>query len=235
MFGVTINGKHTFRDYGLRMKSYTLPMPEAKVSKIEIPYSDGALDQTEITGQVFYKDRDGVVFEFVQYDGNFKKYQEAVHRLAQELHGKKVEVIFDNDPEYYYLMRLSISASKSKMPLSNITITGSADPYKYGMYMLGENWKWDPFSFVDGVIVRLNDIDVDGEKVIPIGSDSAPTTPTFIVRESNGLRLEWEGDVYEMPTRGSYYFPQVKITEDTTSLVLKGSGQLNIECRGLYL
>ena len=43
--GIKIDDKHTERDWGLRMISMVIPMPEPKTNYIDIPGADGSLDQ----------------------------------------------------------------------------------------------------------------------------------------------------------------------------------------------
>ena len=63
--GIKIDDKHTERDWGLRMISMVIPMPEPKTNYIDIPGADGSLDLTQsLTGNVPYNMREGVQFTF---------------------------------------------------------------------------------------------------------------------------------------------------------------------------
>lgn len=46
MWGLTINDKHTFDDFGLCCLSCTLDPPEPRLYTIDIPGADGVLDAT---------------------------------------------------------------------------------------------------------------------------------------------------------------------------------------------
>lgn len=57
MWGLTINDKHTFDDFGLCCLSCTLDPPEPRLYTIDIPGADGVLDATAARGRVTYKNR----------------------------------------------------------------------------------------------------------------------------------------------------------------------------------
>ncbi|MBE6723362.1 MAG: mtfA protein, partial [Ruminococcaceae bacterium] len=46
MLGIKIGDKHTWRDWGLRLESYTIPMPEPQTKTIEVPGMSSVLDLT---------------------------------------------------------------------------------------------------------------------------------------------------------------------------------------------
>ena len=84
-------------------------------------------------------------------------------RLMNSIHGRKCRItLLDDDPAWYYEGRIGVSAWKSsndgKWPV--VTLTYDLYPYKlsqnlstFGATETGtDRWKWDPFSFVDGVI-----------------------------------------------------------------------------------
>lgn len=234
-FGLTIGGKHTYDDFGLKMTKMYIPFPEPKVNKIDIPYSSGCIDVTSIAGDVNYSDREGLQFEFKAYCKTYADWKRLLHKLASHLHGKKLEMICDDDRNYYYMVRLQLDSTRSNNVTSTIVLSGTADPFKYSRFKAGENWLWDPFNFETGIISKLSDIVVDGSESILISSDSVPTVPTFEVKNSNDLKLIFKGRTYEMPSDKTYYFPQLKIGEEIVSLDFVGSGTVSVIFTGRYI
>ena len=102
MYGVTFNGKHSLRDYGLYLS--TRPIignPEPRLYQLEIPGRDGLLDLTKsVTGTVTYSNRT-LEFEFASMK-NISEQVALRNALNNDLHGKEVKVILDEDSNYYY-------------------------------------------------------------------------------------------------------------------------------------
>lgn len=158
-FGLTINGKHT-SELGLKMTSMYIPMPAPKTYQVNIPYASGSIDLSEVTGNVNYEDRKGVEFSFILYDGSYDGWARALSSIARWIHGKKVQVIPDNDFNFYYACRLEVDGRKSNQINGKIVLSGTAEPFKYDKLASDEEWLWDPFSFETGVIRELSDLSI---------------------------------------------------------------------------
>lgn len=233
--GITIDGKHT-SEFGLKMTSMYIPQPEPKISRISIPGASGSIDLSEITGEIHYEDREGLQFEFDLMDESYEAWAIATSEISMWIHGKKVKVVLDNDPGYYYLCRLNVDSKKDNPVLSKITLKGTADPFKYDVQATDEDWLWDPFNFETGTILELSGLQITADSnEIKVTGMGLPTCPEFIITESTDLALFFEGSTYEMPEIGTYRFPQVKIGGDTATLIFSGTGSLSIRYRRRYL
>lgn len=235
MFGLTIGDKHTYNDFGLMMTSFYIPLPVTKTNQIEIPYSSGSIDLTEITGNPTFKDREGLRFEFAIHDKDWDSVERLKTRMAMYLHGRKLKMIPDNDLSYYYMARFEVNAEKEHKSYSKIILTGTAEPYKYDIIASDEPWLWDPFSFVDGVIRSSSNITVHSGDTFTILGAGVDTPPTFIVSQSNNLAVSAGGAYYSMPSTGIYKFPQIQVGAEDVTLTFSGSGKLSISYRGRYL
>ena len=98
-----------------------------------------------------------------------------------DLHGKRVKVIFDDDMGYYYVGRATVVPDYDrKGQIGTFTVTIDAEPYKYSIVDSLEPWKWDTFSFVDGVIQGYSDIVVNGSREVTLSGSELPVIPEFI-------------------------------------------------------
>lgn len=234
-YGLTIDGKHT-SDFGLKMTSMYIPQPEPKTNLISIPGASGSIDLSEITGQVCYENRSGLSFEFVLLDGSYEAFATATTDIAMWLHGKKLKVIPDNDLGYYYMCRLELDPKKSNSVLSIITLTGTAEPFKYDITASDDDWLWDPFDFETGIIRELGNLIVDNDhRSITILGGGMPTVPEFIVTESANLSVVYAGKTHNMYLPGTYRFPAIKVGMQDITLQFTGTGKLAIRYRGAYL
>lgn len=240
--GITIGDKHTYNDFNLLMSSYYIPEPEPKVQKIDIPFSSGSIDVTDITGVTPYNDRDGLEFVFGLKDGSHEAWAIAVRNISMYLHGQKMKMILDYDPQYYYMVRLQVNPEKTSRTTGQITLSGSAEPFKYALLASNEPWKWDPFSFVDGHITETtSDITVSGTKNITIYAGGVLTSPTFYVYESTNLTVTFDDTVYKLDKPNTakayevYRFPQLKVGNTDSILTFNGVGKVSVEYRGRFL
>lgn len=129
MKGITFGNYHSYRDFGLILSSKIIGAPTPKTELIDIPGGDGVLDLTEFFGEVKYNNRT-LTFEFStmvpqsQFMALFSKVQNA-------LHGQKMNISLDEDPEWYYIGRLSIPEWKVQKRIGKLTIVCDCEPFKY--------------------------------------------------------------------------------------------------------
>jgi len=248
-FGITlIDGeletgteKHTNTDFGLIMTNHVIPKPNVIPHKITIPYMSGNIDLTDAVGSPTYSERTGLVFEFEVKDGGRARCERIATDLAAFIHGKKLLMITDAEPEFFYVVRLEFDYSKSALNWSHITLKGTAEPFKYCVRLGGDDWLWDTFDFENGVITELNDLTPSastGYIDVPISTDTIGTVPEFDVTVSSGesgLSVAFGGRTHNMATTGTYYFPQIRIDSTVTSIRVSGAGTFSIVFRGKYI
>lgn len=234
--GVTFADKiHTDRDWGLKLLSIHIPMPEAKTQLIDIPGGDGSIDLTEISGRPVYNDREGIELIFDLLDGDYETWYLKYSEFAKEIQGKKVKMILDDEPDHYYLVRLSLNGQKTNPVYGQITFSGNAEPFKYDLLSSGEKWLWDPFNFHTGVIRTLMDIEITAaNKSVTIRGAGIDSPPSFLVTKADNLKLNHDGRIYTLKV-GKNRFPAVRVGKDDVTLQFSGTGKLTVEYRGQYL
>ncbi|MCI8797921.1 MAG: hypothetical protein HFG89_13955 [Dorea sp.] len=234
--GVTFDERiHTWRDWGLNLVSIYIPMPDPKNQIRDIPGGDGNIDLTEINGRPAYNDREGVELAFDLIDEDYKVWFMKYSEFAKEIHGKKVKMVLDDELDHYYMVRLNLDGQKTNPVYGEITLSGTAEPFKYDHVASNEPWKWDSFNFRTGVIRNLRDLVISNTnhtvKILGAGIDNPPV---FIVSEANNLKLTHEGRTYVLKV-GRNRFPAVRVGEEDVTLTFSGMGKLSIEYRGRYL
>lgn len=160
MLGVKFDDLHCEEDLGLILQTVSVPLPEAKTNTIEIPGADGILDVTSAFGTTRFKNRK-ITMVFTDKDPYAYRY-ENITTVANALHGKNVKIIFDEDPEYYYQGRLSVKDFVPNKSTRTVTIEADCEPYKYMLNEGNEPWRWNTFSFENGVIRDYADITISG-------------------------------------------------------------------------
>lgn len=151
---------HTWRDFGLIPSSAPVVVPaEQKVTTIDIPGANGSIDVTDqITRWPLFNNRSGS-WDF--YLGNYFTYAKLLDNLSRDimdntgnailasreetrdarytriqnrLHGKRVMIVFDDDPDYYWYGRVrvgSLNNSNDNKSPNGISINYDLYPYKF--------------------------------------------------------------------------------------------------------
>lgn len=211
--GVMFGDYHSYRDYGLWFRERPdIGDPEAKLNLVDIPGSDGSLDITEaVTGEVKYFDRT-LTFRFAA-KVDISEQQDIKKRLRNELHGKRMHIILDEDSDYYYDGRLSVSFENVMSWKMWVTITAVCDPYKYSLEETsvvkalsasgGSSARIEPTENVSRQV--FNSLFVFGSPSVPTANleifdtitvewssdhDVYSTTPMFVIDDADGGHLE---------------------------------------------
>ena len=130
MNGVTFGSKHSYRDWGLILKSRpVISPPSPKTVYVDIPASNGIIDLTEsLTGDVKFANRT-ITCEFNVIDVR-KKWSNIYSDVLDFLHGQMTTIILDEDPDYIYKGRVQVNEWKSNKRTATIVIEGNVEPYK---------------------------------------------------------------------------------------------------------
>lgn len=233
--GITFDTWHTSRDWGLKLVSYHIPMPEPKEKTVDVVGAHGVLDLTDTDGAVYYNRREGIEIIFDLEDGSAQVWLAKYSEIAAAIHGQKMKMILDDQPDYYYMVRLNLDSTKSEPVLSQFVLTGSAEPFKYDVTTSAEDWLWDPFNFHTGVIRVLKDIKITAtNKSVKVAGGGISTAPIFQVKISNSLKVTFGGRSYPLAV-GRNRLPEIRVGKTDATLIFTGTGELTIDYRGRYL
>lgn len=228
--GVTFGNKHSYTDFGLYpLYGGGISPPEVDEKIVEIPGSSTLLDLTDaLTDSPQYYGRKGE-FPFKIIGSN--AYCEAVHsRVMAHIHGKRMEVIKDDEKIYYYTGRLQVGKLDKRQGQAYFNITGTFDPYKIELTSTVEPWIWDTFNFEDGVIREYYDLMVDGTLNVTVIGSVMPIVPLFNVEsnDGNGMTLIVDGISYQL-TDGENRLPEIVLENGEYPMEFVGNGSVTIE------
>lgn len=233
MNGVTFGDKHSYRDWGLILKSRpVISPPSPKTLYIDIPGSDGVLDLTEsLTGGVKFENRT-ITCEFNVIDSR-KRWSNIYSEILDYLHGRRMEIILDEDPTYYYVGRFQVNEWKSDKVTSLITIEGNVEPYKLEVCGSLDDWEWDSFNFETGIIRQWKDLTVEDSLTITVVGTRKPVVPSLIVQsnDGSGMTVTFDGRTYNL-SDGVNRVVNINIIQETQALVFTGNGTVSIDYRG---
>lgn len=130
MQGVKYGEKHTFWDWGLLLKEApVISPPVPKIKLVEVPGSDDPIDITEaLTGTIHYEARE-ITCKFT-IKGHRERWPLVYSEVMNHLHGKRMEITFDNDQDFYYAGRVEISEWEPGQTVADMTIKATVSPHK---------------------------------------------------------------------------------------------------------
>ncbi|MGI6256598.1 MAG: hypothetical protein ACOYJU_00805 [Anaerovoracaceae bacterium] len=233
-YGATINGYHTLRNLGLVIGNNDIvSSPTPKINIIDIPGASKRIDLTEtLSGNVEFEGRT-LKFEFgIQLPKD--RWAETCRMILNTFHGRKVRVILDQEPEFYYEGRAEVDGFDRAGTLGTFVMTVNADAYKYDISGSLGDWEWDSFNFETGYIREYDSIAVDGSTNKMIEGSSIPVTPTFHVSDYSNERdayITYNGTRYPL-VEGENRFADLVIPPSGGRLYIYGKYTLGIEFRG---
>lgn len=231
MRGVTFGAYHTYKDFGLYMKTAPIvSAPAPKLYYVDIPGADGAIDMSEVhAGRVTYENRE-ISMTFVVINGR-ERWAHVYSKLMNAIHGKEMRIVLDGDPEYYYFGRPIVQKMDSGKKTADITITATVQPYKRSVNGTTDDWVWDNQDFENGIIYDYDDVLVEGENTIPLIVYGMNVTPVITV--SSDMTLTVNDCEYSM-TAGENK-QTLKLFDGMNMLKFTGNGHVKIEYRQVTL
>lgn len=213
MRGVTFGDKHSYHHWGLMLKSRpVISPPTPKTKYVDVPGMNGSLDMTQaLTGYVQYENRK-ITFEFVLM-ADRDAWSAIYSDVLDYLHGRKLDIIMDEDPMFYYTGRVTVNKWSVSHRIPTITMTAEVEPFKTARYS-------DP---------QYKNLTVEESRTVMLHGMRKPTVPAFTV--SADMQLDFGGKTYVLPA-GTSTLPDIVIREGANTLVFTGSGTVSIDYKG---
>lgn len=130
MKGVTFGNYHSFRDFRLVLSpNNAIGTPAPKYQLLDIPGGDGVLDFTEAFCGVKYGNRQ-LSFEFSTMVPQ-SEFMALFATVQKALHGQKLRIVLDDDPDSNYIGRITVSEWKADRLIGSLTIDCDCEPWRY--------------------------------------------------------------------------------------------------------
>ena len=209
MSDIRFGTKWAHADYGLIVAPYTIPMPEPQMNFVEIPGRDGALDLSEAFGTIRYADR---VIPLTLYCR--APFDTLISAFAADVHGRRMNVIFDRDPTFYYDARITIEDVERHWGYCELTLECRAKPYKLEQFETAITVLPTSNATVTLTNTRM--------PVVPTITTSAEITLEFTINEKNYS--------VTLPA-GTHTVPSLVLSEGDTEIGITGTGSATFTYR----
>lgn len=204
MKGIRFGAYHSYDDFHLILGKKEMGSPTVKTQKIDIPGADGSLDLTDFFGEPKYEDVThrfdfSTILPQAQFITLFTTIKNAIH-------GRKMRVILDDDPLFFWIGRCHVSNFTSDKGIGTITVECDCEPYKYKKDLT--------------VIAQA----VSGTYAITLTNGRKHAVPEVqIYTEAGSIRIEHQGNVWDLGT-GVYTLPELTLTEGANLVTVTGTG-----------
>jgi phage-related protein len=130
MNSVNFGAKNSYTDFNLILRPKQRPFPSPKTNYVSIEGRDGDLDlTTSLTGDVKYENI-SYSLEFYLKDKRVD-WETTLLNLSTYLHGKKMNLTFSEDPNWYYVGRYSLNPVESDKNVGLLSVDCVLEPYRY--------------------------------------------------------------------------------------------------------
>lgn len=182
--GVKFGSKNSLTDWGIYLKGRPkISPPTPKTRYVKIAGMDGDLDVSEqLTGYMQYEMRE-LEMEFTILKPR-EFWTETYSDIMDYMHGKSMQIIMDEAPDYYYEGRVTVGDWDSENKKSTLTISALVKPYKIAVQSTLSDWLWNPFNFESGVIrsnYRNLTVTEDANTTLQVTASRMPTSPKYVV------------------------------------------------------
>lgn len=209
MKGVKFREFHSYDAWGLVLKEKEIQSPEPKVYQIEVEGGDGVLDLTEFPGEVKYKNR-SLSFTFSKPNAVPEEYLALYSEVQNAIHGKRMQIVLDDDPIHYYFGRVTINQWKSNKRLGEIVIEVDAEPYK--------------MKLTETVVSKA----VSGTSSISLQNSRKRVVPTITTDAQFKIVF---GNYSGTFSAGTFVIPELELIEGKNTVKVTGTGNISFRYR----
>lgn len=226
--GVSFDTKHSYNDWGLILQSWDIELPQLKTEIISPSTMNGHIDLADYLGERFYENRTLTIsFAYLGAKTSFHTIRSTV---ANYLHGKVMQIVFDDDLAYYYSGRCTVDSLRtvSNEAYVKLVIVCDVDPYKYEINSNGTDWLWDPFSFEDGII-NTNRVTVSGSATVTLANRDMIVSPE--ITSTAAMTLTFNKKTYAIKA-GKQKMYGIRLPKGESTMTFTGNGTVTISYRG---
>lgn len=229
--GVKFGDYHTYTNFGLSLDENcpVVGSPDFKENYIDIP-GGIPVDASDYPGNAPTYKRRSFSARFLQKNKN-KPWPVTVSEVLNALHGKKMDIILDDDPAWRYYGRIKVATPAVDKATTAITVTASILPYKRYSRNVKDVWTWNATDF--GTDESLYD---DGLSGVNVGAESStsrfylPPSPCGMCADNISVSMTVTG-FYGSATSGSI---RIKTGGATTTKPISATGTHSFEKMASY-
>lgn len=208
MIGITFGNLHSYRDLKLLLQpGKEIGSPEVKKKLLDVEGADGTLDYTDFFGEPKYSN---VTHKFpFATIVPIKEFLSHYSIVKSALHGKKMPIILDDEPNFFYVGRIYVQPFTSEKTIGHITIEAECEPYKY--------------KLAKTTVSRA----VNGTDNIVLTNARKRAVPEVIIETETSINITYgSGFIWDLGP-GSYTLPELELVEGNNTVTVTGTGSIS--------
>ena len=204
---IKFGNKDSYTDFNLILRPKERPFPTPKTKYVSIEGRDGDLDlTTSLTGDVKYENI-SYSLEFTLKDKRVD-WEDTLLKLSTYLHGKKMELIFSEDPNWYYVGRYTLNNVESDRNVGLLVVDCILEPYRLK--------KIETVKTITGIGTLI------------LSNTRKWVLPT--ITSSGSMQFKYEGKTFTV--NGTLQSPDIILKEGNNTIeVISGTGTLTVTYR----
>lgn len=207
--GTDFGGVHSYRDLHLLQAVVEVQPAKPKTNFIDVPGADGSKDFSESpAGRVVFETRE-ITWTFKLYPG--ENWADKYAQVSNAINGLSCKITLDDDPDYYYLGRVSVDKHAVDGIFHTITVVAICQPYKL--------WQ-TPTSVSVSLTTEY--------KSLHLHNDRMHVVPTITVTAATTLL--WQGNTFSIAP-GTHKLLDIMLVEGDNHLQAKtttGTGEITV-------
>ncbi len=203
MKGVIFGNRHSVEDYGAVMNYARITTPTVKENYVDIPGGNSSLDLTEAVSGVTFNDGQ-ISFKFTFFNEKDRS------RMRNDLHGRKLQIVLEKEPEYFYDGRLFCRDGDYAGRIFELYIDARVAPYKQERQM------------------TLHTEEITVAKDILLDNDRMPAIPVITVK--GNIQLTYNGVSVQL-SDGVYTIPEITLLDGLNRIHAEGKGSVKLQYR----
>lgn len=203
MKGIRFGDMHSWDDLKLILGSKEMGSPAVKSKKLDIEGADSALDLTDFFGEPKYED---VTHKF-QFSTIVptSSFMTLYSTIKNAIHGKKMRIILDDDPLFYWMGRCYVSGFTNEKSIGQVQVECDCEPYKYKLSKT--------------VVTQA----VGGTQAITLTNGRKRAVPT--ITTTAAMTISFGGGSWTN-SAGTYTIPELELTQGDNIVTVTGTGTI---------
>lgn len=205
MKGIRFGAFHSYSDLRLILSKKEMGSPTVKAQKLDIPGADGTLDLTDFFGEPKYED---VTHRF-DFSTAYpqEEFITQFSTIKNKIHGRKMRVILDDDPLFFWVGRCHVSGFTSEKGIGTVSVEVDCEPYKYKL---------------DHTVMAYA---VNGTQTINLTNARKRAVPEVQAFTDTNITVDFRGNTWTLG-KGNYTLPELELTAGDNPVTVTGMGTI---------
>ena len=206
MKGIRFGDMHSYNDLKMILSGKDIGAPAVKSKKLDIEGADSALDLTDFFGEPKYED---VTHKF-QFSTivPYSEFMTLYSSIKNAIHGKKMRIILDDDPLFYWMGRCYVSGFTNEKSIGQVEVECDCEPYKYKLTK------------------TIYSQAVNGTDTIVLTNGRKRAVP--LITTTGAMTIEFGGGNWTN-SAGTYTIPEIELVHGVNKLQVTGTGTIVFE------